>query len=102
MATFVEVGQALAQVRDAELYRETDGTFEKYARRRWDMQKSQAYRMIESSAITRSISPRGDIERPRTERQARPLAPSFWRGVGIPARCHRLRRSPTARRSFGG
>ncbi len=59
MATFVEVGQALAQVRDAELYRETDGTFEKYARRRWGMQKSQAYRMIESSAITRSISPRG-------------------------------------------
>lgn len=77
VGTFVEVGEALAQVRDARLYRETHGTFEKYVRDRWDMARQAAYRMIDGSAVSRSLSPKGDIDPlpvPRTERQARPLA----------------------------
>lgn len=44
--TFLEVGQALAEIRDRRLYRETHKTFERYCKDVWDLSKSNAYYQI--------------------------------------------------------
>jgi hypothetical protein len=72
LQTFVEVGAALAEIRDSRLYRESHATFEEYCRGRWDLGRSHAYRLIDSAAV---VSPIGDIEPPSNEAQARELVP---------------------------
>jgi hypothetical protein len=44
--TFLEVGQALAEIRDDRLYRETHLTFEKYCKEVWDLSKGYANQQI--------------------------------------------------------
>jgi hypothetical protein len=82
--TFVEVGQALSSIRDKRLYRDRYGTFEGYCRRKWELSKSHAYRMIESAAVASVLSPIG--VKLTSESQARPLAglapqsiPAAWK-----------------------
>jgi hypothetical protein len=58
LATFVEVGRALQEIRDAQLYRAT-----------------HAYRLIDAAEVKVALSPIGDI---RNEAQARELVP-LWR-----------------------
>lgn len=72
--TFVEVGSALSEIRDARLYRFTHGTFEDYVSDRWEMSRSKAYRLIEGAEVARLMSPNGDTPRPATEAVARELA----------------------------
>lgn len=72
--TFVEVGQALMEVRDARLYRLSHGTFEDYCRERWGWGRSHTYRLMDGAQVAHLVSPTGDIERPN-ERQARELVP---------------------------
>ena len=50
------VGNALKEIRDSKLYREDYKTFEKYVSDKWKMQKSQAYRLIDSSVINQNLS----------------------------------------------
>jgi len=69
--TFVEVGLALAEIRDARLYRPEYATFEDYCRERWNWSRSYAHRIIEAAA-TSEMLPLG--QRPETESQARELA----------------------------
>jgi len=70
--TFVEVGTALASIRDSRLYRGTHRTFEDYAVERWNLSRAHAYRMIAAAEV---VSPMGDIDPPPTnERQVRELA----------------------------
>ena len=71
--TFIEVGEALAEIRTKRLYRETHATFEEYLRKRWGMGRSQAYRLIDASGVVAAMSPIGD--KPASEAQARALAP---------------------------
>jgi hypothetical protein len=71
--TFVEVGQALYAIREQRLYRQDYGTFEDYLRRRWDLSRPHAYRMIDAAKVMENLSPIGDII-PINEAQARPLA----------------------------
>ncbi|HXH35235.1 MAG TPA: DNA N-6-adenine-methyltransferase [Plantibacter sp.] len=71
--TFVEVGNALMQIRDGRLYRQTHDTFEDYCRERWSFERAHAYRLIESAQVDAALSPFGD--KPRNEAQARELAP---------------------------
>lgn len=71
--TFVAVGTALGEIRDARFYRFTHDTFEDYCRERWQMPRQHAYRLIEGAEVARLVSPMGDI--PASERQARELAP---------------------------
>ena len=71
--TFVEVGHALAVIRDERLYRERHQTFEEYLRQRWDLSRPHAYRMIDAAVVVEHLSPIGDIV-PVNEAQARPLA----------------------------
>jgi len=72
MQTFVEVGLALTEIRDARLYRETHGTFETYLAARWGMSRANGYRMIDAAQVAELVSPMGDIQ---NERQARELVP---------------------------
>lgn len=71
LTTFVEVGAALAEIREARLYRETHGTFEDYCRERWGMSRTHANRLVESATVVRNLAPMGAT--PANERQARAL-----------------------------
>lgn len=71
---FCKTGRALKEIRDSRLYRQAlFDTFEAYTRARWDMGRSQAYRLIKSYEVIHNLSPIGDIL-PANESQARPLA----------------------------
>jgi hypothetical protein len=72
--TFVEVGTALAEIRDSRIYRGTFKTFEDYCEKRWDMGKSHVNRLMEAARVMDNLknSPIGEV--PKTESQARPLA----------------------------
>jgi phage N-6-adenine-methyltransferase len=77
LATFVEVGSALAEIRDGRLYREEHSTFEAYCRSRWAMSKTHANRLVEAAEVTRLLAPIGVS--PANEAQARELAPLMGR-----------------------
>ncbi len=47
--TFVDVGNALAEIRDGKLYRDTHGTFEDYCQERWGISLPRAYQFIEAA-----------------------------------------------------
>ena len=70
LATFVEVGQALMEIRDGRLYRSEHKTFEAYCRDKWNMGRTYAHRLM-AAAETHETLPMGN--KPATERQARPL-----------------------------
>ncbi len=72
LKTFIDVGQALAEIRDSRLYKGTHETFEAYLEGRWGMSRAHAYRMISAAEV---VSPMGDTEAlPTNERQTRELA----------------------------
>lgn len=68
LATFVEVGEALAEIRDSRLYLESHGSFEDYCRQRWGLGRSRAYQLIDAAAVSTIV----DIP---NEAQARELVP---------------------------
>lgn len=70
--TFVDVGNALLEIRDSRLYRAEFGTFEDYCIGKWNMQRAYAYRLISAAEVVSNLSPIGDIL-PSVETQARPL-----------------------------
>lgn len=72
LQTFVEVGNALAEIRDGKLYRVHYDTFEDYCQKRWGMSKTHVNRLVASSLVVSNLTPIGVI--PQTESQARPLA----------------------------
>ena len=75
LQTFIEVGNALREIRDGKLYREKWTTFEGYVEDRFDIGKSQAYRLIEAvetKEMVDKVSPMGD--KITNERQLRELA----------------------------
>jgi hypothetical protein len=72
LRTFVDIGRALAKIRDARLYRERGfETFETYCRQRWEMSKTHANRAITAAAIVSDLTPIGVI--PTSESHVRPL-----------------------------
>lgn len=70
LQTFVEVGQALREIREQRLYRETHATFEAYCKERWGWSRVHAHRHIEAAKVA-SLLPMGN--RPVSERVAREL-----------------------------
>jgi hypothetical protein len=70
LKTFVDVGQALADIRDGRLYRADHATFEDYCSDRWGIGKSRAYQLINAAATTSTIV---DAPVPANEGQARAL-----------------------------
>ncbi len=83
LKTFIEVGDALARIRDERLYRETHATFEDYCRARWGFDASRARQLI-SAAKTVTLVTVGGQPAPTSERVARELrragekAPEVW------------------------
>lgn len=51
LTSFIEVGEALSEVRDSRLYREHFGTFEAYCRDRWGITDRRARQMIDAAAV---------------------------------------------------
>jgi hypothetical protein len=79
MDTFVEVGSALAEIRDSRLYRQYHRSFDAYCRDQWDLGKSQAYRLITASEVVGDLSRARDesdedVPLPTSGRQAEELA----------------------------
>jgi hypothetical protein len=72
LKTFIEVGRALAEIRDSRLYRQAHSTFEAYCRERWGFGRTRAHRLIEAADVV-AMLPMGN--KPANERQARELAP---------------------------
>jgi hypothetical protein len=72
---FYQIGKALKQIRDERLFRDLlFDHFEAYVKDRWDMARSQAYRLIEAANVIDNLSPIGDGILPENESQARVLA----------------------------
>ncbi len=70
--TFIEVGNALLEIRDNHLYKDTHKTFEDYCKERWSMNRRYANRLIEASEIVMSLGPIGP--KPTHESQVRSLS----------------------------
>lgn len=72
--SFVDAGEALAEIRDERFYRLTHGTFEDYCQERWGLSRVHAHRLIEAASAVERIRllPIGNIL-PATESQAREL-----------------------------
>ena len=69
--TFVEVGQALLEIRENKLYRIEYNTFEEYCQEKWQMPSRVARRLISSKKTMDNLGPVGP--KPTSERQVRPL-----------------------------
>lgn len=72
LTTFVEVGAALAEIRDSRLYRETHKNFTDYARERFGMSKPYATQMIGAAEVVQNVVAIATTA-PANEAQARPL-----------------------------
>jgi hypothetical protein len=66
--SFIEVGEALAQIRDKKLYLERYGTFQEYCERRWSFKKTYVYDLIAAGEKALELP---ESERPKTERSMR-------------------------------
>ncbi len=73
LQTFLEVGQALIEIRDRKLYRLEHSTFADYCKTKWKMSDRRARQLMDASEVVTAISKSGTIV-PKTESQARPLA----------------------------
>jgi hypothetical protein len=72
MQTFIEVGNALLEIRESQLYRASYPTFEAYCRERWGWSRIHAHRHIDAARVT-ALLPMGNS--PSSERVARELIP---------------------------
>ena len=59
--TFMEVGQALAEINNRRLYRSDFKTFEAYAHQRWGIKRQRAYELMGASEVSRNLSEISDI-----------------------------------------
>jgi hypothetical protein len=73
LKTFVEVGQALARIRDGQLYRTEYATFEAYCDERWAISRPRAYELMSAAQVVSAMADTG-YRSPANERQARELA----------------------------
>ena len=70
--TFLEVGRALVEIRDAHLYRREYRTFEEYCRHRWEYSRAHAYRLIDAASVATALGSIG--AKVSSEAQLRPLS----------------------------
>jgi len=72
LETFVQVGEALAEIRDRKLFRTEHPTFAEYCKAKWKMSDRRARQLMDASEVVTAISKSGTIV-PKTESQTRPL-----------------------------
>ena len=70
--TFIEVGNALAEIRDSRIYRNSFGTFEDYCKERWGFTRMQASRVIAAAEVVGNVTDRLQ-DPPSNIEQTRPL-----------------------------
>lgn len=83
LTTFIEVGQALMEIRDRRLYCQQHKTFEQYCIERWGMKRWNANYLIAASAVMDNLVDMS-TSAPANARQAYPLsslAPDVQRTV---------------------
>jgi hypothetical protein len=73
LRTFTEVGNALAEIRDSRLYRETHPNFAAYCRERWKISPQHAHRLAKASEVAENLEMEPIGSKPETEAQVRPL-----------------------------
>lgn len=71
--TFVEVGEALAKIRDRKLFKPEFDSFEVYCREKWGWAKSYAYNLISAAEVAQDL-PETVSTIVETESQARELS----------------------------
>lgn len=71
--TFIEVGEALSEIREKRLYRSQGATFEEYCRERWGIGASRARQLIGGAETARELESVTAVT-PASERSMRPLA----------------------------
>jgi hypothetical protein len=71
LKTFTDVGNALLEIRDRRLYRDTHISFESYCKTKWGITKTHANRLIGASRVVDNIKEVGPI--PLNESTVRPL-----------------------------
>jgi hypothetical protein len=72
LQTFYEVGQALIEIRDRKLYRETYKTFEAYCQEKWSLTRRRAYQFMDASEVIQNLCT--IVHKiPTKESQVRPL-----------------------------
>jgi hypothetical protein len=75
LATFLDVGAALAEIKERRLYRQNHSSFDAYCRNQWEMGKSKAYALIQAATIIGELSGIPDTPLPANAAQAEALAP---------------------------
>ena len=73
--TDLELGNALAEISDASLYRATHQTFEGYLRDRWGIRRSPDHQLPQAAGTAAPPSTDLRLSSPDTEPQERPLTP---------------------------
>jgi site-specific DNA-methyltransferase (adenine-specific) len=68
----LKAAQALLEIRDSRLYRETHGTFAAYVADRWSMTRTHGDRLCQWAEVAQNLTPTGVT--PLLESHARPLA----------------------------
>jgi hypothetical protein len=71
--TFIEVGYALAEIRDRRLYRQTHPTFEAYCAEQWGWTRQRSYQLMNAATVVKLL-PAGMSTRVDNEATARELA----------------------------
>jgi hypothetical protein len=54
--TFIEVGNALFEIRNNKLYREKHSTFEEYCKQKWQIKRQRAYELMDAASIVNTLS----------------------------------------------
>jgi hypothetical protein len=72
LTTFVDVGSALATIRNERLYRKEFGTFEDYCRAKWSMSRQRANQLVDAADLAKQLTT--TVVKPESERQTRPLS----------------------------
>lgn len=72
LTDFAIVGDALAEIRDSQLYLLEAGTFDAFCRDRWDMTAQHAGRLMEAASVCRQLAATGST--PSSIRQASAIA----------------------------
>lgn len=73
LQTFVNVGNALREIRDEGLYTVDHDTFETYCKERWGFNRSYAYEQIAAAEVVGRLDVRNSGQTPSAVSQLRPL-----------------------------
>lgn len=81
---FVDVGQALQEIRDSRLYRQTHKTFEDYLEDRWGMKRRTGYAYIAGASVALNVPTSAQIPLSKSVELAR-LEPEEQRRIVVEA-----------------